>query len=314
MKDLAGKMTKSRMTMLSILGVSLAAGEVVAGDDPFPLIEQVPQRALIGVDQYGLPRISAENKAQVARLVVELGTPKQLRFYAIWGLATSGFSPEAAEALTKVAEDNKLDKTARDYATMGLGNFTLLLPGEMKEGIRIRLRSIVKAESTTVPDGILRTLVRWGDAPWIAEQFGDRLKGHVMEITILTAARSPKAAGRLFELYEADVKQASSNSYIRRSEIGSALVELGDKRGIDILETLLDARSVPDLGQGSPPNPQYRHNVFREITKAIENDFGYSHLNFDPSIDEAIRKFRGWWTKSRDTFEFKGDSKKIGRE
>lgn len=157
-------------------------------------------------------------------------------------------------------------------------------------------------ELAETPAGVLRTLISWGDGPWIAEQLGDGLAGHRVEIAVLKSLGRQQATGRLLELYESDEKRNERESYNRRAEVGRVLLTFGDKRGIDILETLLDAHAVP-LHSGEP-NQQYRHNVFASITRGVGEDFGYEYRNYHPSIDNAIRRFRDWWLESRDSFVF----------
>jgi hypothetical protein len=290
----------------AVLCALLLSAYVDAEDYPFPSIEEVPERKLIGVDEHGHPQIGQPDKQQVARLAADSHTPKGVRFYAIWGLAISGYSVESAEGLAKAIEDRGLSSTARGYAAMGLRNFTSQLSDESKDEFRRRLEAIVVAESETVPNGILRTLVAWGDARWIDERLGDRMRGHEMEIEILGALKPEQATGRLLELYRADEMRNERKSYNQRAEIGRALVAFKDKRGIDILETLLDADAVPKVGQA--PNHQYRHNVFAAITRGIGQDFGYRHPNYDQSIDESIQRFRSWWLEKRYDFLFEGAS------
>ncbi|MBE7496501.1 MAG: hypothetical protein HS117_16275 [Verrucomicrobiaceae bacterium] len=280
-------------------------GSLAADEYPFPAVEDVAERSLIGVDENGHPRIADDNKKLVARLAAASDTPENLRFYAIWGLAISGYSVDSAEGLIQAAEDHDLSATARGYAAMGLRNFSRDLPPESKGVLRERLRRIVASESESIPDSIIRTLIAWGDAEWIANRLGDQIQGHQMEIEILSALEPPRATDRLLEIYRADERQSVRESYNRRAEIGRALLAFHDRRGIDILESLLDAEVVPLSGE--QPNHQYRHNVFNAITRAVGQDFGYEHMNFDPSIDEAIRRFRSWWLESRFTFTFPED-------
>lgn len=266
-----------------------------------------PARPLIGADENGYPRIADEDKAKFAILVAASDTPQKLRFDAIWGLAISGYSPEAATGLIQAAEDRSLSDTARNYAAMGLMNFSNELPLESKGAFRRRLRTLVDSEGASVPDSILRTLIAWGDAEWIAERLGGQTRGHMMEIEILCALETAHATGRLLELYRVDEVENKRETYNRRAEIGRALLGLRDKRGIDILESLLDAEVVPLNGEH--PNHQYRSNVFNAIAHAVGKDFGYVHSNYDPSIDEAIRRFRFWWLENRYMFTFPDDDR-----
>lgn len=282
----------------AITSITVALGE----DYPFPAIEKVPERKLIKADQHGHPRIVDKDKAKVALLAASDHTPEHLRFYSIWGLAVSGFSPESSSALAEALTDRKLSHATRGYAAMGLRNFTNKIPAQTKKSLRSKLRATIEVELAKTPDEIIRTLIAWGDAPWIAERLADDLLGHPMEIEVLRRLPSEKAIPRLLGIYRHTKNQHHRKNYNRRSNIGRALIDFKDKQGIDILETLLDAQAVPK--HHGEPNHQYRHNVFVVVTKAVGQDFGYKHRSYHPSIDTAILRFRTWWRKHRNEFNF----------
>jgi hypothetical protein len=131
-----------------------------------------------------------------------------------------------------------------------------------------------------------------------------------MEIAILSGLGADRATDRLLELFEAEESRSIRESYNRRAEIGKALLGFQDKRGIDILEPLLDADAVP-LGGGIQVH-QYRYNVFHVLARAVGQDFGYGHSNHDPSLDEAIGRLRSWWRGNRQTFTFPGSGRPAG--
>jgi hypothetical protein len=269
-------------------------------DYPFPSIAHLPERNLIGADKNGYPHIEGKNKGEVARIATSLQSPSELRSLAIWGLAISGYSPESADALLKIATDGT--REGRETAAMGLRNFTTELPAYKRNEFRTRLREGVKLEGTSTVDEIVRTLIAWDDAPWIAEQFGSELAGHAMEIEILRRLPAGRAVPRLLEIYHTTRRDNSKDSYGQRADVGRALADLRDARGIDILDTLLDVASVPTYE--GVPSQQYRQNVFAFIQRAVGDQFGYERRVYDPSIDEAIVRFREWWLQERYHFVF----------
>lgn len=274
---------------------------VALGDDyPFPVIAHLPERRLFGADKYGHPHIEEKDKAEVARLATSPGSPPDLKFMAVWGLAISGYSSAAAAGLIKAVADG--DPGTRGYAAMGLRNFTMDLPVNKKEEFRTTLKKVLTRDGLGTPNEVIRVLITWGDAAWIFEQLGSDLAGHGMEIEILQELPATASTPRLLEIYRTTQRENSGDSYNQRAKVGRALADFRDKRGIDILESLLDAASVPTISGG--PNHQYRHNVFFFILKAVGNNFGYEHLNYDPSIDAAIVRFREWWFQERYQFEF----------
>ncbi len=219
---------------------------------------------------------------------------------AVWGLAISGYSAESADALIKVVRSGK-NNNDREYAAMGLRNFSLDLPADTKNEVQTILWELVKSEGSRCPAGIVRLVVDWGGAAWVASQFKDHLHGHPMEIEILQKLPADKAIPLLLEIYHTTKRDNTTDSYNQRAAVGRALVNFRDKRGIDILDTLLDAASVPL--HDDAPNHQFRHNVLRFIFSAVGDNFGYMHDNYDPSIDEAVLKFKEWWLRKRYEFE-----------
>ena len=294
-------MKRALRTAFVVLAVRVWLSAAFADDYPFPAIANLPERKFFGVDQYGLPHIAEKDKGMVAQLAASDQSDASLRSLAIYALAISGYSPESVDALSKVLADSTLGD--RGTAAMGLGNFTMELPAKRKEELRAQLRKIMESEGLRRPPEIIRLLLVWGDAPWVAEQFGDDLTGHAMEIEIIGKLPAARATPRLLEIYRSSERVNTSESYNRRADIGRALMKYGDKRGVDILDTLLDAGSVPTLSDGSPSH-QYRNNVFAAIQKAVGKKFGYEHLNYDPTIDDAIVRYREWWLRDRYEFEF----------
>lgn len=270
----------------------------------WPLVSEAQQpkkrsagKELIGLDENGSLLVADENKAEVAHLAASRDTPANLRFAAIRGLATSGYSAASTAALMKAAEDRDLSEAYRAYAAFGLSNFTQELPAHSKSKLQGRLRTIVLAEGAAIPAQFVRTLLHWGNAQWLDENFANHVRGKDLELEILGALRPEQATHRLLEIYRADQKRNSRESYNRRASIGRTLLRFRDKPGFEILDTLLDAEAVPYIA--GKPNHQYRHNVFASIARGAGTDFDYKHQNYHPSIAEAIAQFRAWWSENQ---------------
>lgn len=248
------------------------------------------------------PGVAPADLTEEVKLAASPDTPPDKRFDAVHKLATSGYTDESAEALTTVACDTNAGETTRGYAAMGLRNFTLQLPEYSKRIIADRLRAIMEKEKADTPDGIIRTLLDWGDARFVSEILGGKLEGHPMEIEILAGTDDRYSTGRLWELYQSCPQSRRSDIYNRKAAIGRALVDKGDERGIEILMTLLPANEAPGA--------QYRHNVYMFIARAIGESFGYSATNYDATLEEAVPKMLSWWAENRNTFELRSGDKR----
>jgi hypothetical protein len=258
----------------------------------------------------GYPHLKPEQRPAKAKEALDPATGDKARFYAVWGLAISGYCPEGAEALAIVATDPKQEPTTRDYAGMGLRNYSGAMPEEIRGPIQARLRKALAAEKEKLPDGVLRTLVGWGDADLIRETLGERLRGHPMEIEVLQKTGSrQEAVARLMEMYKAAPEVTSQAGWYQRSHVGTALVKMGDKRGVDILlECLtvekpwpLDNDSAPDQESNAASFRQCLNNTFRWVARAIGQDFDYStEENWRPELNKAIPRMVEWWKANRE--------------
>lgn len=250
---------------------------------------------------------TAEPEAQAPDRDIEVATSPQstpeAQFSAVRNLAISPYSEERADALAKVACEAKADETTRDYAAMGLGNFTAAMPQEIRLAILGRLRQSLATEAGDTPDGIVRTLLRWGDAVYVEEVLGTKLAGHSMEVEVLQALPGQKASERLWELYLASPKGRKSIEYNRRAEIGRALATRGDKRGIDILLTLLPAENAPSR--------QHRLNVFLFLVRTLGRDFAHGSAKGGADLEETAEQMAKWWDEHREKFDFgRGEEKR----
>lgn len=251
---------------------------------------------LIGKDQYGYPRIERKDMTAVANLALSAKTDGGLRYQAVWGLAISGYSPESADALIAVVENTSFEENVRDVAAMGLRNFTLNLDEESKEALKKRLHATILADPAHASDEMIRVLLTWGDAAWVVETLGEHLHGHPMEVEILSHYTANVAIPRLLDIYFETKQAVTTPSYNKRAEIGTALLDFKDKRGIDILASLLP--------NDCAPGNEYRNYVFNLIIKHVGHSFGYTHRNYDPSLEQAVSRFSEWWLRERYSFEF----------
>lgn len=265
-------------------------GEHEAGQ-AFQHSAAIPWRADRGYPYLKQDEIQAKGKIAVSAEI----SPEE-KFRAVWGLAISGYTKESVEALTQVACDKGAGETTRGYAAMGLRNFTGQLPDESRKAIQQRLRAVLESERGNTPDGILRVLIAWDDAPFIDELLGKQLQGHTMEVEVLAALPGKESGEKLWQLYEASRKSYKSTDYNRTAAIGRALVHKEDVRGIDILVDLLP--------EDHAPGPQYRHNVFVFLARSLNKDFGYKASDYDPALEDAVAKMASWWKKNKGTFVF----------
>jgi len=240
----------------------------------------------------GYPYITDNSFTPKIELAVSADTAEDKRFQAVRALAISGYTKESARGLTTVACDRSASDTTRGYAAMGLRNFTTSLPAELKRKIQEQLRGVMADEKGDTPDGVIRTLISWGDAPFVHETSGTEANEHPMAIEILAGLPDKNGVDRLWELYESCPKRRWS--YFRRSEIGRALVKKRDTRGIDILMALLPSDKAP--------SGQHRHNVFKFLAIHLGHEFGYNALNYSPALNEATDKMLSWWDKNKKEF------------
>jgi hypothetical protein len=258
-------------------------------------------------------RLKPEERSQKAKEVLDPTTGDTARFYAVRALAISGYTRDGAEALAIVATDRKHDDTVRGYAAMGLQNFSSSMPPAVQQPIQKKLQRALEAEMEKLPDGLMRTLIAWGDADYIREVLGDRLRGHRMEVEILECASARKrAVDRLWEMYQTSPKPKSDPDWLMRFRIGAGLVRQEDKRGVDILIECLTVREPCAPSSQSPTAKALNEESFRQslsntyawLARATGQNFGYVSNRWTPELPRAIDEMVGWWKEHRDTFEF----------
>jgi hypothetical protein len=275
--------------------VSVKKFIAAARKDLFPSEQSksTPESAPTEADS-AYPFLKPDEIAAKAKIAVAAETPPKERFMAVWGLAISGYTKESAEALSQVACGRSAGENTRDYAAMGLGNFTRQLPEESRKMIQQRLRAVFEKEKDDTPDGIIRTLIGWNDAPFIRKVLGKQMKGHTLDVEILAALPGKEGCDSLWQLYQKSPKGYKSVYSSRKERIGRALIDKNDVRGIDILIDLLSEDHVPDQ--------QYRQNAFIYLMRKLNNNFGYNAENFDAALEKAIPEMVYWWKKNKKTF------------
>ena len=263
---------------------------------------------------YTRRRLNKEEIPEAVRKVLDQKTDQRERFYLVWSLATSGYRPESAKALIKIAIDPNQEETTRGYAAMGLSNYASALPNTVRQSIRKRLQESLRTEKHKLPPHIMMTLVRLGDADLVAKLLGEKLYGHRMEFEILKAISSREIAiSRLMEMYTQSGAVTTKEGWQKRWYVGDALIARRDNRGIDILIECLSVKE-PWPFQSSTPNFQKReldsfrqclHNTFAFIACTIDEDFGYGEGGtWRPQLNEAIPKMVDWWKANREKFIF----------
>jgi hypothetical protein len=217
-------------------------------------------------------------------------------FNATWGLAISGYSRDAADALLQIATDKSFGATTRGYAAMGLGNFSGRLSREEKELICIAIATAIQQEGRSVPGEFVRLMNRLDSAPLVAELLGEDLAGSRFEIDVLARLSGDAAGQRLWQLYEQLRGRAVTEVASRIAVIGNAMLDRKDKRGADVLLSLLP--------KGTGLDNQVRHNTYSALARRIGNSFGYAAVNYHPDLEAAIPKMVEWWNNNQQQFEF----------
>lgn len=263
---------------------------------------------------FAYPYLTPEQRPQKAREAIDLSTNEKARFNAVWGLAISGYSRESADALAIIAADSKYDATTREYAGMGLSNFSNEIPDVLRQAILDRLYVALSAEKEKLPDSVVQTLINWGEADRVRTALGDKLDGHSMEIQVLQRISSQKEAiNRLMELYKAAPDVNSSIGWTKRWHVGAALIERQDKQGIDILIECLSVKNPWPSEETSPQAIDFNarsfrqslHNTFARLATIFDDRFGYeAGGTWAPQLDDAILKMAEWWKTNRDRWSF----------
>lgn len=267
------------------------------------------------VRAHGYPYLKPEDRPAKAKEALDPATGDKARFQAIWGLAISGYSRESTEALAIIAADSKYDATTRGYAGMGLSNFSNAIPEDVRQAALDRLYAALSAEKEKLPDGVMRTLVNWGQADRVHKVLGDKLEGHPMEVEVLQGISSrDMAVTRLWELYEQTPGATNKATWATWEYIGLALIQRKDSRGIDVLLNRLTVRKEPWPLENPTPQAkeseaasfhQCLHNTYAHIVRAIGEDFGYEATgNYRPELMEAIPKMAEWWKANRQSWSF----------
>lgn len=102
-----------------------------------PLKETAQQRVRRILASDGHPRLtSADYPAMVKEALAG-------NFRATWGLATSGYSSEAADTLIKIVGDDTFPRSNRDYAVMGLRNYLSSLNTAQRRAARLALEQLI---------------------------------------------------------------------------------------------------------------------------------------------------------------------------
>ncbi|KPJ52096.1 MAG: hypothetical protein AMS16_06870 [Planctomycetes bacterium DG_58] len=262
----------------------------------------------------GYPYLKPEERAAKAREALDPLTGDKARYYAVWGLAISGYCRESAEALAVIAANRTRKEALRECAAMGLINFTQVMPVDVRGVLQKKLCGALDAEKEKLQSGVIQTLVAWGKADRVRNVLGEKLRDHPMEVIVLKRISAREdAVSRLWEIYRSAPPAQSGNIALsRRWHTGGALIHWQDKRGIDILIECMAADPPPMAEESSPAAKQSevaswrqsRHNTFMHIASALGRNFGYSGNKWDPALNEAISKMIAWWKANRETWSF----------
>jgi hypothetical protein len=216
-------------------------------------------------------------------------------FNAMRWLGISGYSPDAADALLRIATDKSFGETTRGCAAMGLGNYLSRLSTEQKECIRTTIAKVIQREGRNTPDTLIRLLIAMDGASLVAELMGNDLAGSRCEVEVLARLPGDAAGQRLWQLCEQLRDQPIAEVAFRIQVIGDAMLSRKDKRGADVLLSLLPK----DVGL----DKQFRHNTYAVLARYTRKDFGYKAVNYHPDLEAAVPKMIEWWKTSRVSFQ-----------
>lgn len=251
------------------------------------------------------PYLKPEERLAKAKEALDPATGDQARYYAVWGLAISGYTRQGAEALAVIAADCTRGEALRECAAMGLINFTHEMPAEVRKPLQENLREALDAEKEHLQGGVIQLLAAWGDADRVLKVLGDKLKGHPMEVIVLKKISSRETAvARLWEVCQTAAPAKKGNIALSRAwHAGEALIHWRDKRGIDILLECLAAKPAEDADLAS--SRQSRHNTFVLVAGVLGRTFGYElRGEWSPRLDDAVPEMIEWWKANRQTWDF----------
>ena len=146
----------------------------------------------------GYPYLQMEEIPRAVAMVKHPHTGQTDRFYAIWGLAISGYTPQGAEVLFEIAADQEALASWREYAAMGLGNFSSTMPPRKRDQYLAALRKTLAAEREKTPSGLLRLMISWNDVTRVEQALGKAIENHPMRVEILIASPRPEASDELW--------------------------------------------------------------------------------------------------------------------
>ena len=298
----------SVLSLIAAMAISLAhAGEPQAE----PATQGQPPAA---ARPFTYPYLKPEECPAKAKEALDPAADEKARSRAVWELAVSRYCPESGEALAAIASDSKNSLQMRIDAGMGLWSFTAAMPDDVRAAIQRRLRQSLRAEKDKLPEEVLRVLIRWGDADLVREVLGEKLHVLYIEIEVLEqiSARD-QAVARLTEMHRAAAPVNTEAGWSLRWRIGSALINLHDKLGVDILIECLTA-DAPIAPEGLSPAAkesqaasfrQSLHSTFMRLAEVFDEDFGYgSGSTWKSRLNDAIPKMVDWWKANRQKWSF----------
>jgi hypothetical protein len=260
-------------------------------------------------------RLAPEDRAQKAKEALDPATDEPMRFYIVWRLSVSGYSPESAEALATLAADRKYPAGLRQQAAGGLGNFTAAMSPEARKSAQGRLLAVLKDEGAAAPQAIILTLLRLGEADQVRAILGEKLRGHPLELDVLpaTSARD-EAVARLWELSQAAPPATTYAGWDRRYRLGLALIGCKDKRGFDLLMECLTVKDPWTTDAPSTPAAEAANTrLFRQallatysvLARLLDDDFGYeTGASWNEQLPGAIARMAAWWKEHRQAWSF----------
>lgn len=254
----------------------------------------------LNLNERDYPYLAKDEIPQAIAMYRDPLTGEMDRFSIVWGLAISGYTPPGAEFLAEVVANAELNRTWREYAAMGLGNFSGSLTPDERDKYAGVLRECLGKEEKQTPPGILRVLIGWGEVDHVERELQGKLDNHSMQVEILTASNRPGASDELWQLYQAipaENFQADTASG-KATRLGWALVLRHDKRGLGIL-----ARTVLVTAKDASAQ-QARINILQFVTQHTGGAFRFSGDTQPDAVQHEAERFALWWETKGQEFNF----------
>lgn len=216
---------------------------------------------------------------------------------AIFARQPGAFRPKFMRFWVTVLEDPALPNQNRDRILSGLHMARLSPETQIGESLVRVLKDMVMAKGCNASTNAMTALLGLGEAQFLVDCLGDELEAHPVELSILASLPVDLARERLFDVE----RRARQTSGLERTHALRSLafyfLRIGEKHGVDL--------ALEVFGMESDPNPQYRVNLFSNVTRRLHKNFGFTEYEYAPHFDGAVERLAEWWSENRESAELK---------